>query len=105
MPLILKGDVKKVISISSGMADNELVTKFGVYEAGPYTVSKSAMNMVVSKFQAEYESNGVLFLSISSGLVDTGIGEECKLISEVMCREDTLTNLQCKVRISTKRCP
>jgi len=76
MPLILKGDVKKVISISSGMASDSLVTKFGVYEAGPYTVSKSAMNMVVSKFQAEYESNGVLFLSISPGLVDTGIGEE-----------------------------
>ena len=101
MPLILEGDIKKVISLSSGyvnayvkdqdvslthprMADNELVTKFGVYEAGPYTVSKSAMNMVVSKFQAEYESNGVLFLSISPGLVDTGIGEECKLIFEAV---------------------
>jgi NAD(P)-dependent dehydrogenase (short-subunit alcohol dehydrogenase family) len=87
------------------MADNDLVTKFGVYEAGPYTVSKSAMNMVVSKFQAEYETNGVLFLSISPGLVDTGIGEECKLIPEAMCFESTLTNSQCKVRISTKRCP
>ena len=87
------------------MADNDLVTKFGVYEAGPYTVSKSAMNMVVSKFQAEYETNGVLFLSISPGLVDTGIGEECKLIPKAMWREATLTNSQWKVRISTKRCP
>ena len=102
MPLIVKGDAKKVISISSGMADNDLVTKFGVYEAGPYTVSKSAMNMVVSKFQAEYESDGVLFLSVSPGVVDTRIGEECKLITEAMRREATLTDSQCKVNISTK---
>ncbi|KAJ4399581.1 hypothetical protein N0V91_009325 [Didymella pomorum] len=76
MPLILKGDAKKVISISSGMADNDLVTKFGIYEAGPYTLSKSAMNMVMSKFQSEYEKDGVLFLSVSPGLVDTENGGE-----------------------------
>lgn len=94
MPLILKGGTKKVITISSGMADNGLVTKFGVYEAAPYTVSKSAMNMVVSKFQTEYEKDGVLFLSISPGMVDTGSAGESKSKQDGPPREFKLTREQ-----------
>jgi NAD(P)-dependent dehydrogenase (short-subunit alcohol dehydrogenase family) len=93
MPLILKGDAKKVISISSGMADNDLVTKFGIYEAGPYTLSKSAMNMVMSKFQSEYEKDGVLFLSVSPGLVDTENGGESECMRATDC-ESGLTERQ-----------
>jgi NAD(P)-dependent dehydrogenase (short-subunit alcohol dehydrogenase family) len=72
MPLILKGSHKKVIVLSSGMADIELSVKYGLYEAAPYSISKVAMNMATAKFQAEYEKDGVLFMGISPGVVDTG---------------------------------
>jgi len=72
MPLVLKGSVKKVITLSSGLADQELAIKHGLYESAPYSISKTAMNMAVAKFQAEYEKDGVLFMSISPGLVNTG---------------------------------
>ena len=78
MPLILKGTVKKVVTITSGMADLDLVVKYGVYESGPYSISKAAMNMAIAKFQAEYEKDGVLFIGISPGVVNTGQTEECK---------------------------
>jgi NAD(P)-dependent dehydrogenase (short-subunit alcohol dehydrogenase family) len=72
MPLILKGSIKKVVVLSSGMADTELHIKYGIYEGAPYCISKVAMNMVTAKFQAEYEKDGVLFMGISPGVVDTG---------------------------------
>jgi len=72
MPLILKGQQKKVIAITSGMADLELVRNFDIEVSGPYAVGKAANNMVVAKFGAEYAKDGVLFMSICPGVVDTG---------------------------------
>jgi NAD(P)-dependent dehydrogenase (short-subunit alcohol dehydrogenase family) len=79
VPLILKGTAKKVVAITSGMGDIELVRKHNVYEEGPYAISKAALNMVVAKFSAEYAKDGVLFLSVCPGLVDTGVNAEGKL--------------------------
>jgi NAD(P)-dependent dehydrogenase (short-subunit alcohol dehydrogenase family) len=72
MPLVLKGSVKKVITISSGHADPIFAEKFGVYESAQYAISKAAMNMAVAKFHAEYAEKGVLFMSIGPGYVDFG---------------------------------
>lgn len=72
MPLILQGNSKKVITISSGMADIDLISKFAVESGAPYTISKAGMNAAVAKFGAQYGRAGVLFLSISPGVVDTG---------------------------------
>jgi NAD(P)-dependent dehydrogenase (short-subunit alcohol dehydrogenase family) len=77
VPLVLNGAAKKIVTISTGMADLDLVTKYGVAEAGPYAISKAAMNMVAAKFQAEYEKDGILFISISPGVVDTGNTQNC----------------------------
>lgn len=71
-PLVVNGGAKKVIAISTGMADLDLTNKQGVYHAAPYAISKAALNMVVGKFNAEYRDRGVLFMSISPGLVNTG---------------------------------
>ncbi len=73
MPLVLKGRVKKVIAISTGFADNDLTTKYDVAIAGPYSVSKAALNTVVAKFAAQYREDGVLFMAICPGVVDTGM--------------------------------
>ncbi|KAL1799723.1 hypothetical protein ACET3X_000065 [Alternaria dauci] len=73
MPLVLKGNAKKVVTISSGMGDAELTRKYNITEDGPYSISKAAVNMAVAKFSAEYAKDGVLFLSISPGVVGTGL--------------------------------
>jgi NAD(P)-dependent dehydrogenase (short-subunit alcohol dehydrogenase family) len=75
LPLILKGNAKKVVAISTGMADIEMIAKFNVHIAAPYAISKAALNAAIAKFSAQYSSQGVLFLSISPGLVATSAFE------------------------------
>jgi NAD(P)-dependent dehydrogenase (short-subunit alcohol dehydrogenase family) len=72
MPLILKGTVKKVIVISSGYADFALNNDFDCEEAGPYCLSKVAMNMVTVKFSALYKRQGVLFFNLTPGSSEVG---------------------------------
>ncbi|KAL2264078.1 hypothetical protein VTK26DRAFT_2572 [Humicola hyalothermophila] len=73
LPLIRNGQAKKVITITSGMADIEFIAKFDVAISAPYSISKAAMNAAVAKFSAEYRKDGILFLGISPGLVATGV--------------------------------
>ncbi|PLN76086.1 putative short chain dehydrogenase [Aspergillus taichungensis] len=70
--LVLKGQTKKIITISSGMADLDFINNCEVDIAGLYAASKAALNVIVAKFNAQYKKDGVLFLSISPGLVDVG---------------------------------
>lgn len=72
LPLVLKGKVKKVIAISTGMADIDLVNDCDVDIGALYAASKAAMNVIVAKFNVQYKKDGVLFMSISPGLVDVG---------------------------------
>jgi NAD(P)-dependent dehydrogenase (short-subunit alcohol dehydrogenase family) len=73
LPLILKGTHKKVIFISSGHADLDLITGTDMKIQSTYAMHKAAMNIAVAKFAAEYgPSDEVLFISISPGVVDTG---------------------------------
>lgn len=72
LPLILKGKTKKVIAISTGLADLDLTNDCDIDVAPLYAASKASLNIVVSKFSAQYKKDGVLFLSISPGLVEVG---------------------------------
>lgn len=73
IPLVLAGRGKKVITISSGMADIDLVAKYDVEPGAPYPISKAAVNVAVAKFSAQYARDGVLFMSICPGMVETGL--------------------------------
>ncbi|KAJ5833246.1 hypothetical protein N7474_001557 [Penicillium riverlandense] len=72
MPLILKGEAKKVIAISSGQAALDAIPKLGIEVASVYAISKAGLNTAVAKFSAQYARDGVLFMSICPGMVDTG---------------------------------
>lgn len=72
LPLVLKGKVKKVITISTGLADLDVTNNYDVDIAPLYAASKAAMNVIVGKFNAQYKKDGVLFMSISPGVVDVG---------------------------------
>lgn len=76
LPLIRKGKGKKIITLSTGMADAELVNRFNVAISGAYAISKAAVNMLVSKYHAALgASEGILNLAISPGFVDTNEGK------------------------------
>lgn len=75
LPLIRKGSVKKVLTLSTGMADLDFVNNFGIAIASPYAISKAATNMLVAKYNAALgKSEGILFFSISPGVVDSSEG-------------------------------
>jgi NAD(P)-dependent dehydrogenase (short-subunit alcohol dehydrogenase family) len=71
LPLILLGKAKKVVLMTTGMADADFVRQYDVRMGVSYSVSKAALNLIIAKFSAEYREKGVLFLGISPGVVDT----------------------------------
>ena len=72
LPLVMAGKVKKVIAISSGHADLDLINDLEIETSALYSASKAAMNVIVAKFNAQYKKDGVLFVSISPGAVEVG---------------------------------
>ena len=68
----MKGKAKKVIAISSGHADIDLINNVEVDTQAVYAASKAALNVIVAKFNAQYKKDGVLFVSMSPGVVDVG---------------------------------
>ncbi|RYO79785.1 hypothetical protein DL766_006371 [Monosporascus sp. MC13-8B] len=72
MPLILKGQAKKVVAITSGLSDMEVVRKFDLELTPLYAITKARLNMLAAKFSAQYKKDGVLFLSIFPGMVEVG---------------------------------
>ena len=83
LPMIRKSKVRKVITISTGLADDTFTNGYNIFEAAPYSISKAALNTVVAKYNAQHgkSSDGILFLAISPGLVDTGSDGVRKLLS------------------------
>lgn len=71
VPLIRNGKGKKVITISTGMSDLDLINSTEVAFASPYAISKGAVNVAIAKYNALYNKEGILFLAISPGYVTT----------------------------------
>lgn len=53
------------------MGDIDMVKELEMDIAGPYAISKSGVNMVVAKYNALYRKEGILFIAICPGSVDT----------------------------------
>jgi NAD(P)-dependent dehydrogenase (short-subunit alcohol dehydrogenase family) len=83
LPLVKKGSAKKVVLISSGMADPALINS-GIATDAPYTISKAAANTAIYKYNAKYKKEGILFFALSPGVVATwGDGEEPEVIGDL----------------------
>jgi NAD(P)-dependent dehydrogenase (short-subunit alcohol dehydrogenase family) len=67
--LVKKSSIKKVIVISTGFAAFEAMAEGKVDLAVPYSLSKVAVNMLVQRYAAELEGEGVIFLALSPGMV------------------------------------
>jgi NAD(P)-dependent dehydrogenase (short-subunit alcohol dehydrogenase family) len=72
LPLILKGQAKKVIHITSPHADLDPINQYEVEQSALYAISKAGANIAIAKFNAQYKKDGVLFMSISPGVVEVG---------------------------------
>ncbi|KAJ5569438.1 uncharacterized protein N7459_008868 [Penicillium hispanicum] len=72
LPHVMKSQVKKVITISSGHGDLDFINNLEIETSALYAASKAAMNIIVAKFNAQYKKEGVLFVSISPGVVEVG---------------------------------
>ena len=75
LPLIRKGQGKKVITLTTGLADDDLTRRCSIDVTAPYSISKAAVNTLVAKYHAALASEGILFLGISPGVVDTSEGK------------------------------
>lgn len=72
IPLLRKGKAKKVFTLSTGLADVDLINQIDFVVAAPYSISKAAVNFATASYSALYKSEGILFMAISPGFVDTG---------------------------------
>jgi len=79
LPLIKKGQLKKVVHITGGLADLDLIKTAAIAHAVPAGIGKAAMNILSAKYAAEFQGTGVNFLAMSPGWVDTVEGPgECQ---------------------------
>ncbi|KAK5169680.1 uncharacterized protein LTR77_005658 [Saxophila tyrrhenica] len=74
LPHIRKGGLKKVVAVSSGMGDIDFINEARISNAAPYATSKAALSTLFAKLGTAYEDEGILFMSLCPGLVDTAIG-------------------------------
>ncbi|KAI1337960.1 putative short chain dehydrogenase [Xylariaceae sp. FL0016] len=72
LPMVMKGKAKKIISISTGLADVDLTNDVEIDIGALYAASKAALNVIVAKYNVQYKRDGVLFMSISPGVVEVG---------------------------------
>jgi NAD(P)-dependent dehydrogenase (short-subunit alcohol dehydrogenase family) len=86
LPLVFKGKAKKVIAISTGLADLDLTNNLEISTTAFYAASKAALNTIVGKYNAEYKKQGVLFMSISPGVVEVGRNADGTLTSSPISR-------------------
>ncbi|EIM84663.1 NAD-P-binding protein [Stereum hirsutum FP-91666 SS1] len=71
LPLLKKGSLKKVLTLSSGFGDEEFNLKAGTWQQSAYCASKAALDMVNVKFALALKSEGFTCLAISPGVVNT----------------------------------
>ena len=74
LPLIRKGNAKKITVISTGLADLELAQKANIAFSVLYSSTKAATNIVVAKYAAELRGEGIILLALSPGVVNTATG-------------------------------
>ncbi|KAF3906472.1 C-factor [Dactylellina cionopaga] len=74
--LIRKGDLKKIVVLSTGIADVPAILRYEVAGNIPYAASKAAVNVVVAKYATQLKKDGITIVAMSPGLVQTGANEE-----------------------------
>ncbi|KAL7898010.1 hypothetical protein HDV63DRAFT_410553 [Trichoderma sp. SZMC 28014] len=74
LPLIEKGDVKKIAHITSSMANTDTILVGGVDYGLAYSIAKAGMNVQIAKYAVELAPKGIKTVAICPGWVDTWDG-------------------------------
>lgn len=82
-PMILKGQGRKVMTITSGFGDIDWTNELDLDMNALYSISKAAANMVTAKFNAQYKKDNVLFVSICPGFSDVDHNQEPRMTSMI----------------------
>jgi len=53
------------------MGDIDFVNEAEIDIAAPYAISKAGVNMVIAKYNVTYKQEGILFMGLCPGSVDT----------------------------------
>jgi NAD(P)-dependent dehydrogenase (short-subunit alcohol dehydrogenase family) len=92
LPLVRTSSVKKIIVISTGLADTENVPKNGLPTFVTYCAMKAALNMIVAKYSVELKKDGIILLALSPGIVATKETPRMQNLSfPTMCNRTVLT--------------
>ncbi|KAJ7691584.1 hypothetical protein B0H17DRAFT_1062961 [Mycena rosella] len=93
LSLLRNGSTKKVITLSTGLADAEFTVLAEAAGEPSYSISKAAVNMIVAKYAAQFKGEGFTFLALSPGLVNTSISaptaeelEEHKMLGKAIAK-------------------
>lgn len=65
MPLVKRSTTQRVTRNSPEMVEANLINGYEIFEAGPYALSKAAVNVVVAKDNATHKGDMILLLAIS----------------------------------------
>ncbi|KDQ50397.1 hypothetical protein JAAARDRAFT_42024 [Jaapia argillacea MUCL 33604] len=71
LPLLKRGTTKKVVTLTSGLGVPAITLQSEMDIFGPYSASKAAINVIVAKYAVKFKPEGLLFVALSPGLVNT----------------------------------
>jgi len=87
LPLLRAGVTKKCIIIGSSLGSTRVAQRTGVIKYSGYSMSKAALNIAAVRYASRYKDEGVIFLSITPGLVKTLEGPK-EEVDEFFAREE-----------------
>ncbi|KAH8691239.1 hypothetical protein BGW36DRAFT_410970 [Talaromyces proteolyticus] len=73
IPLLEKGQEKKVVNIASMLGDLQYTEKNPNLHFASYSATKAAVTMVNAKFDIEFKEKGFIFLALNPGWVKTDL--------------------------------
>ncbi|KAH7304289.1 short chain oxidoreductase [Stachybotrys elegans] len=74
LPLLQKGNLKKVINITSTFGSIGMARKFMQAPTPAYKISKAALNMLTVQYALSFEEEGFTFVAVTPGWVKTDLG-------------------------------
>lgn len=76
LPLLKRGNTKKVINISTSMGSIALVKNYAFAPTHAYKITKAALNMLNAQYAMDFADQGFTFLAVSPGWLKTDMGSE-----------------------------